>query len=284
MNTQSVFENDQELDRLATQNRLLRECEEPFYRAFLNGHRQLRLLDFGCNDGRKTVDRFDAPEIGKVVGLEFHEELARRAQKRYGGEKFSFYSGNVEAPDFQKRLEEIMAREGVAAFDVISASFVLLHLKDPKAVLDGLRRYLAPGGRIVIEEADDASSGLTPDPDGLFRQFLKMLETDPWAGNRRAGRHVAEWMRQCGYRDIRERLVEIRAENGQLEKKRDMFETFFSYLPMDMEILCREAPDNADYAACADWLRRHYDALRAAAMDPGTALTVGLRMITCLGG
>ena len=284
MNTQSVFENDQELNRLAIQNRLLRECEEPFYRRFFNGHHQLRLLDLGCNDGSKTVDRFDVPEIQKVVGLEIQAELAHRAQTRYGSGKFFFYPGNVEAPDFQGKLEQIMEREGVEAFDIINASFVLMHLKNPVALLEGLRRFLAPGGRIVIEEADDASSGLTPDADQLFRQFLQMLETDPWAGNRRCGEHVAGWMEQCGYREIRQHLVEIRANDGQLEKKRDMFETFFSYLPLDMEILCQEEPDNATYSACAEWLRRHYDALRAEAMSECTELRVGLRMIACLGG
>lgn len=284
MKTQSVFENDQELNRLATQNRLLRECEEPFYRRFFNGYHQLRLLDLGCNDGSKTVDRFDVPEIRKVVGLEIQEELAHRAQMRYGSEKFSFYAGNVEAPDFQGNLEQIMEREGVEAFDIISASFVLMHLKNPIALLKGLRRFLAPGGRIVIEEADDASSGLTPDADQLFRQFLQMLETDPWAGNRRCGEHVAGWMEQCGYRQVIQHPGTVRAGGEQTERKRDMFETFFSYLPLDMEILCREEPDNRDYAACVEWLRQHYEGLRAAAMSEGTEIAVGIRLIAGEGG
>ena len=95
---------------------------------------------------------------------------------------------------------------------------------------------------------------------------------------------MAGWMEQCGYREIRQHLVEIRANDGQLEKKRDMFETFFSYLPLDMEILCREEPDNREYAACVEWLRQHYEGLRAAAMSEGTEIAVGIRLIAGEGG
>ena len=76
----------------------------------------------------------------------------------------------------------------------------------------------------------------------------------------------------------------VRAGGEQTERKRDMFETFFSYLPLDMEILCREEPDNRDYAACVEWLRQHYEGLRAAAMSEGTEIAVGIRLIAGEGG
>ena len=284
MEPQTVFENDQELNRLAIQNRLLRECEGPVLERILAGRSHLRLLDIGCNNGCKTVDRFDLPAVERVVGLEYHGALARRAQAQYGGERFSFRPCNVESPDFHREMERIMAEEGIERFDIIYASFVLLHLERPQAVLASLQPYLAPGGVLLVEEADDEACGLHPDPGGLFRQFLRMLAEDPYAGDRRCGRQVAGWLRACGYREVRELLGHTVAAGEQLEKKRDLFETFFSYLPQDMAELCREEPGNEGYAACAAWLDAHYDQLRAAALSDAAELTLAVRIVTCAGG
>ena len=63
MESQTVFEKGWELDRLTVQNQLLRECELPVYQKLLEGKSGLRLLDVGCNDGSKTMDRFVLPQV-----------------------------------------------------------------------------------------------------------------------------------------------------------------------------------------------------------------------------
>ncbi len=283
MATPIVFENNLELDRLAIQNRLLRECEEPVYRQVLAGRTGVRLLDIGCNNGSKTVDRFSGPEIARVMGLEYHGALAERAQAQYGGGRFSFYGCDVEAPDFPRRLAALMAAEGIEAFDVMYASFVLMHLKDPAAVLAALRPFLAKGGRLIVEEADDGASRLAPDEARLFQEFVRMLAEDPYSGNRQCGRQMAGWLEAGGYREIVQYPACVRAGGRQLEKKRDIFETFFSYLPQDMALLRQESPENGRYAACAAWLDRYYDELRQEALSEETTLTLGVKLITCTG-
>ena len=86
-----------------------------------------------------------------------------------------------------------------------------------------------------------------------------------------------------GYREIVQYPACVRAGGRQLEKKRDIFETFFSYLPQDMALLRQESPENGRYAACAAWLDRYYDELRQEALSEETTLTLGVKLITCTG-
>ena len=280
METQTVFQNDRELRRLTIQNRLLRECEEPVLQRLLDGRSDVRVLDVGCNDGSKTFDRFNRPEIRRVIGLEYHGGLSERARARYGGEKFSFRACDVEAPDFGRWLTELLAAEGVAAFELIYVSFVLMHLKDPQALVRTLRPFLAPGGCLVIEEAADGVSGLEPDRDGLFREFLDMLRVDPCAGNRTCGDRAAGWLAAGGDREITDRTARICADGNDRQRKHDLFETFFSYLPADMALLRQQEPENRQYAACAAWLDEHYEELRREALSKDSELTLGIRIVT----
>ena len=176
MESQTVFEKGWELDRLTVQNQLLRECELPVYQKLLEGKSGLRLLDVGCNDGSKTMDRFDLPQVERIMGLEYNEGLARRAQEKYGGGKASFHSCDLEDPDFPVQMAGLMEADGIEGFDLIYISFVLMHLKRPDLMLARLRPLLAPGGCLLIEEADDAACRLEPDEQGLFRQFIQKEE------------------------------------------------------------------------------------------------------------
>ena len=144
-----------------------------------------------------------------------------------------------------------------------------------------LRPLLAPGGCLLIEEADDAACRLEPDEQGLFRQFIQMLPVDPYAGNRRCGEQVAGWLERCGYREIADTRVAVTAEGGQKEKKENIFEIFFSYLPQDLSELWRREPNNSTYAFCVRWLDQNYEALRAAVISRETRLNMGIRIISC---
>ena len=143
MESQTVFEKGWELDRLTVQNQLLRECELPVYQKLLEGKSGLRLLDVGCNDGSKTMDRFDLPQVERIMGLEYNEGLARRAQEKYGGGKASFHSCDLEDPDFPVQMAGLMEADGIEGFDLIYISFVLMHLKRPDLMLARLRRLPA---------------------------------------------------------------------------------------------------------------------------------------------
>ena len=283
MESQTVFEKGWELDRLTVQNQLLRECELPVYQKLLEGKSGLRLLDVGCNDGSKTMDRFDLPQVERIMGLEYNEGLARRAQEKYGGGKASFHSCDLEDPDFPVQMAGLMEADGIEGFDLIYISFVLMHLKRPDLMLARLRPLLAPGGCLLIEEADDAACRLEPDEQGLFRQFIQMLPVDPYAGNRRCGEQVAGWLERCGYREIKYHHVSVEGTGEEAERKRNIFE-IFSCIFQDMQILKTEQPYVPEYDACIAWLDQHYLELYKKILSKENTLTLGVQLISCTRG
>ena len=260
------------------------ESETPVFQYLLAGRQGLRVLDVGCNSGFKTARRFGRPEVSRVMGLEYSARLVEQARAAYGGEKFCFYPCDLEQPGFAQELRAAMDREQIEAFDLIYISFVLMHLQDPARILRQLRPFLARGGRLLVEEAGDMACSLLPDQGGLFRVFLGMLAVDPYAGNRRCGESLAQWLKDCGYREIRQLPAAMRAAGGQREKKEQMFQVFFSYLPDDIARLRRQEPDNPVWAEGCSWLADHYEELHQEILDQGSELTVSVRVILCAGG
>lgn len=283
MGSNEVFQENMEIHRLAVQNRLLKAYEQPIYQRLVSDRSDLRLLDVGCNDGSKTVDRFSSENISRVIGLEYHEELAKKAQAAYGGGGFAFYQCDVESVDFTQRLSGLMDQNDVDAFDLIYVSFVLMHLKDPGTLLETLHGFLAPGGRLIVVEADDAVSAVSTDPDHLFQNFLRILSFDPLSGNRTCGDSLPALLAEHGYQQITIENTTVGAGVGEEQKKKDLFTVFFSYLPQDILLLLKQEPNNTQYAACAAWLERHYEALRSLILAERTEISMGISIITCLG-
>jgi len=284
MQSQLVFQEKNEIERLRVQNRLLSCYEAPAFESLFSEGRSLTVLDVGCNDGEKTFLRFSLPAVAKVIGLEYSDELARKAEESYGNERFSFYPLDVEAPDFTHRLEEIMRAQGLDGFDVIYLSFVLMHLADVDRLLRNLKPFLKEDGKLLIIEANDGASVLSNDENGLLGEFLDILKADKYSGNREVGAHMDETLSACGYDGIRVWSDAIAAGEGEMEKKQAIFTTFFSYLPEDVELLLGAAPENEEYRAWAAWLDRHYDALRQLILQEKSYISMGIRILTCTKG
>ena len=176
MQSQLVFQEKNEIKRLRVQNELLACYEAPVFAQIFSEGQDLAVLDIGCNDGAKTIERFTSDQVLCVIGLEYNEVLAAKAQKAYGNERFSFYPLDVEAEDFAERLRIIMNDKKIDGFDVIYLSFVLMHLSDVKGLLIALRPFLKTDGKLFIIEANDASSTLTGDKNGLLGEFLEILK------------------------------------------------------------------------------------------------------------
>lgn len=284
MQTQAVFNDKKEIQRLKVQNRLLSAYERPMLDHFFARKKHIRVLDIGCNNGEKTIQRFAAPCVEKVVGLEYNSELAAGAQNRFGNDRFSFFSANVEAPDFLICMKEQMKEIGIEAFDVIYLSFVLMHLQEPEKVLKSLHTLLAPEGVLMIVEADDENSVLTPDEGRFLRSFLHILAQDPLAGNRRLGARLEKKLLNCGYEGISCWCKGVEASGGDKDAKADIFETFFSYLPEDVAQLLKEEPDSEEYKGWNHWLDTHYEDLRRLILSEHSQMTMGMKILSCVRG
>lgn len=112
------------------------------------------LLDFGCGDG-SFMSRLQ--RVGwQVSGIEQDPKAAASLRARLGF-------------DVRPSLDDFEARAG--EFDVITASHVVEHLADPVATLRALRRFLKPGGSLIIVTPNANSLG-----SRVFGRFWRGLE------------------------------------------------------------------------------------------------------------
>ncbi len=269
-----VYQFDDEVDRLSTQNRLFKEYEDPIYHQLLAQYDQVRILDVGSNNGAKMVDRFSGANVVKVVGLEYHTALAQQAQSRYGNDIFSVYPCDVEHASFPERIAQIMQTQGVVAFDVIHISLVLLHLKNPQALLQTLRTLLSPRGQLLIVEAGDHLNQVTPDPQGLCQGFVDAALADPYSGKRRFVNTLPALLATCGYQNITLHPCKIEADQGETAKKQDIFDIFYSFIYEDALLMPPQTP-------WAQWVQTHAQALESLMIAPQSHVTVGFAVITC---
>lgn len=237
--TNQVFLSDVEQSRLWEQCRLLRPLEEPLWDELMATHRGSFLLDIGCNDGTRTMDRFGKRSLRKLIGIEYLEEAVHRARERHGGEAASFYCLDAEAEDFDKRLHAIMRAEGIDRFDFVSCSVVMSHLKNPRRALEAILSVLRPGGTLVMLESDDSAARLLPDPEGLMAMFADACRIDPYSGDRSLGEKAESMLAQAGFVGIRRLRPQLRAEAEEAEKKGLLYDCFFPLFPRTFASLRR---------------------------------------------
>ena len=280
----NVFSDKTELQRLAVQRKLLWEYEYPIYQQIIKDRENLTLLDVGCNNGNKTIERFGRKNFAKVVGVDCLEDMVAEAEELFGDDVFSFFYCDVTKERFADKIKAIMQKENIVSFDVINCSFLLMHLQEPGAVLEGLRQLLSPDGVLVVIEPDDTRSKMEPDKDNIFSQFLAILANDPYAGKRDFGSKVLGILQESGYENIELKLSEIAAHKGEVEKKENIFVTFCSYLPEDLIILREENAENAAYQEWWNWVQDNFAALRRLMTEEKTEISIGIKIYTCTCG
>lgn len=277
---ESVFLDDEEIGRLVVQLRLLLPYERPVLTRIGNNKNSLKILDIGCNNGTKSAALFSEDNIEKVIGLEYNRDLALKANEKYGGDRFSFYECDVDAENFTEKLSDIMTENNIESFDVIYLSFVLMHLKNPKRTLAVLRKFLSPDGVLVTVDPNDGISSLVCDESFLLDEFLELLSSDPYAGNRNSGGELPKILSDCGYESITLENDLVSAKGAQLLKKLDIFETFFSYFPKDSALLNESDPENPLYKKWQIWLDEKYESLKKAVIGEKSEISMGVSIIS----
>jgi SAM-dependent methyltransferase len=167
------------------------------------------LLDVGCGPGTISVDlgRFVAP--GRVIGIDRSDEvigIARSFAQEEGVGNVQFQTGDVYDLDFAKET-----------FDVVYAHQVLQHLSDPVAALKEMHRVLNVNGVLGVRDADYGGFFWSPNDDRLdkwltlYHQVARNNSAEP-----DAGRHLASWVRDAGFRDC-----EVTSSNWIYESVQD---------------------------------------------------------------
>jgi methionine biosynthesis protein MetW len=98
-----------------------------------------RVFDVGCGDGR--IGAFLQTHLHcTVVGLEIDANLAKTASQQIS----KVFMGNADDEEFLKSTIK------ASTFDVILASNILEHLKDPERIISILKKSLAGNGSFIV--------------------------------------------------------------------------------------------------------------------------------------
>lgn len=94
-----------------------------------------KILDAGCGTGR-LIDKLLASGAN-VAAIDISPEMLRIAKKKFQNVKF--VEGDVENLPFEDEC-----------FDIVIASFLIVHLKNPQKFFDEAYRVLKPGGIFIV--------------------------------------------------------------------------------------------------------------------------------------
>ena len=157
-------------------------------------------LDVGCGGGDVTLELARRAHAGRVVGLDLDEaklEIARGEAR----------TASVDNTDY--RCQDLRNLDPEPAYDVVHARFVLSHLADSQAAVDGLVRVLRPGGTLIVVDIEKAATLCEP-PHPSFKRYIELYTlaarargVDPDIGPR-----LPSILAAAGCQDVRVNVVQ----------------------------------------------------------------------------
>jgi len=168
----------------------------------------MRCVDLGCGGGEVTfaIARL-VGAAGHVTGVDMDEvklSLARASAMQRGCSNVEFRVGNVTDWDEP------------AGYDLVYCRFLLQHLSRPADLLRRMWAAVAPGGRIVVEDADFEGLFCEPPNDGFAfyaRVYPRVLELH--GGDAAIGRKLYRYFREASIPDPNLRLAQRADANGE---------------------------------------------------------------------
>jgi 2-polyprenyl-3-methyl-5-hydroxy-6-metoxy-1,4-benzoquinol methylase len=97
----------------------------------------LRVLDGGCGEGFGTQTL--AALAAQVVGLDYSAEVVEACRKAWTHPNLSFQHTDLSRPE-----------EGSERFDLVLSFQVIEHMRDEIPFLEGLKKRIRPGGRLLL--------------------------------------------------------------------------------------------------------------------------------------
>ena len=169
-----------------------------------NPDKMFNVLDVGCAFGFVGRSRFVGDRFKKIIGIDWNAqcvasalEIAKKDEKF---RKFKYHAINLEGNDFETQLNTAAYSADIDKFDIIIATQVLHHLKEPVAVLQSLRKFLAPGGYIIIRSTDDGTKIAGEDEDTkLIKRIIRATYAIEGIADRRSGRKIYGWLMKAGF-------------------------------------------------------------------------------------
>lgn len=172
-----------------------------------NPERKFNVLDIGCAWGVVGLSRFAGDRFATVLGIDKKEECINYAIE-YAADKnltkFRYQTIDLEV-DFEDHLVPVLLQcFGETEVDIIFASLVLHHLKNPSACIRILRKHLKPGGYIIVRGSDDQTKiAGTEEATDLIRKIVKETSQIKGMADRSNGSKIFNWLQSTGFDQVK---------------------------------------------------------------------------------
>ena len=222
-------------------------------------------LDVGCADGFVTESRF-REEYGfdLVVGIDHNQALMEK-QNSHG--VFHYHCINVESPDFEDSMEELLAAYDIEGFDLIFMALTLHHLKQPERFLRKIRHFLNKGGAVILRGVDDGALVSCGD-NGLVEKIIEESIETKNMSDRFHARKFYSMLYGAGFSNIKMHYVENDTVGADAEERDVLFRYYFKFRSDYTWRQLQTDPDNPDYQRRHEQLVEDLEALQDLFLKP----------------
>jgi ubiquinone/menaquinone biosynthesis C-methylase UbiE len=150
-----------------------------------------RILEVGCGSG--VLCRLIAPQLqpaGEMLGLDISPHFVEQASK------YALQSGVASLIKFETGPAESLTYPN-DSFNSALAARLLLHAKDPDAVVREMARVVKPGGRIIVMDWD-FDTVVVDHPNRDLTRRLLTWRSDHHGGDNWSGRQLWRRMTTAG--------------------------------------------------------------------------------------
>lgn len=134
-----VFNSKEGYDKYASvydkKNDFLNQFEGEVILKMIRGIDGKKVLDVGCGTGRLVKKLLERNAI--VTGIDVSEEMLKIARKKFKTSEF-----------IEEDAEKLSFKDD--SFDIVTASFLIVHLKNLRKFFDEAYRVLKPGGVFIV--------------------------------------------------------------------------------------------------------------------------------------
>jgi hypothetical protein len=268
-------EDEQEKHRLRTEDSLLAKYEAPIVKKLLEGKKDLVCLEVNVLNPQGVYQRFEYPEISKVIALTYNEDIAAAGNRDRENENVEFFTVQFEADDFEDRLEDCLDKMGVDGIDFVCLSMAIMDFKKPFKVLQAIRNCLNDDAVMIVCDVDDGAVFAYPDNHEYFRKFQSYYIHNKYSGFRYTGRQVYSYVRKMEPKSICLERYGINTSDMSRRDKKALFECWFSFIPNDFGRMLREDPNLEIAKEVVEFCEKHYDELNEEFFSSDTLFSSG---------